>query len=192
MNNNTLLIIGKKVREIRTEKNLKLVEVADKAGISKGLLSKVENGRTIPSLPVLLQIIRSLNVGYSFFFEGVEEQSNYLYIHKKKEDYSPLEKEDSIGFNYLSVLSENTGQQAFQAAILNLEPDAQRSMVLTDGYEFLYMIKGSVEYHLDNEVVHLKEGESLFFNGRIPHVPKNHSDQVVKILVIYLLTTHKD
>ena len=192
MDNNTLLVIGKKVREIRIEKNYKLIDVADKAGISKGLLSKIENGRTIPSLPVLLQIIRSLEVDYSFFFEGVEEQSNYLYIHRKKEDYHPQIKEDSVGFNYLSILSENVGQMAFQAAILNLAPNAQREMVSTDGYEFLYMINGSVDYHLGNEIVHLKEGESLFFNGRIPHVPKNYSAQMVKILVVYLLTTHKN
>jgi len=72
MNSNTLLLIGRKIKEIRVQKKIKLVELAMKAKISKGLLSQIENNRTIPSLPVLLQIIKVLEVEYSDFFKKLK------------------------------------------------------------------------------------------------------------------------
>jgi len=48
--------VGKRIKELRLSKDLKLVEVAIKSSVSKGLLSRIENGRTIPSLPVLFSI----------------------------------------------------------------------------------------------------------------------------------------
>ena len=86
MNHSVLLSIGKKIREIRISKKIKLVDVAKQAEISKGLLSQVENGRTIPSLPVLLQIIKVLGIDYSVFFEGIDTPSSSPYILKRKEN----------------------------------------------------------------------------------------------------------
>lgn len=189
--NYTLVKIGKKVREFRNEKNLKLIEVASKAGISKGLLSKIENGRTIPSLPVLLQIVKALEVDLSSFFEGVEESASYQFIHCKKEDYQALQKEDSVGFNYFSIMNDSFSNIAFQTALLELSPNAQREKVTTDGYEFLYLLDGEVDYWLGQEAVSLNTGDSLFFNGRIPHVPQNKTNKVARILVIYMLTADK-
>ena len=192
MNHSALLSIGKKVREIRTGKKIKLIEVAEKAGISKGLLSQVENGRTIPSLPVLLQIIKVLGVDYSVFFEGIDDPTNSPYILKKKEDYTPFEKEDAIGFNYFSVFSQSVNNMAIQVNILELTPRAKREKVVTNGYTYLYILEGEIEYLLDEQSMELCEGDSLFFNGQIPHVPKNNSNSNAKILVIYMLSPDKN
>ena len=192
MNHGVLLSIGKKIREIRVNKKIKLVDAAQQAKISKGLLSQVENGRTIPSLPVLLQIIKVLGVGYSVFFEGIDNPASSPYLLKKKEDYTYFEKEDAIGFNYFSVLSESIGNVAMQVNILELEPNAKREKVITDGYTYLYIIQGQIEYYLDEEMMELHEGDSLFFNGQIPHVPENNTGSTAKILVLYMLSPDKN
>jgi mannose-6-phosphate isomerase-like protein (cupin superfamily) len=59
--------------------------------------------------------------------------------------------------------------------------------VVTDGYEFKYVLKGEVAYHLGEEIVHMQQGDSIFFNGKIPHVPVNTSQEPVSMLVVYLL-----
>ena len=192
MNHSVLLSIGKKIREIRISKKIKLVDVAKQAEISKGLLSQVENGRTIPSLPVLLQIIKVLGIDYSVFFEGIDTPSSSPYILKRKENYTHFEKEDAIGFNYFSVLSESISNVAIQVNILELEPNAKREKVITDGYTYLYIIQGQIEYFLDEEMMELHEGDSLFFNGQIPHVPRNNTDSLAKILVLYMLSPEKN
>lgn len=187
MTGQILIRIGKKIREIRQKQQIKLHELAEEAQISKGLLSKIENGRTIPSLPVLLSIIQTLKVEMSEFFVGIDLQSNGNYIHKKKADYTPVEKEEAIGFLYKLILSQNILNMAFEAVILELQPGSTREKVVTDGYEFKYVLKGEVAYHLGEEIVYMQQGDSIFFNGKIPHVPVNTSQEPVSMLVVYLL-----
>jgi len=189
MGSSLYLNIGRKIREIRLVNKATLAEVSNDAGISKGLLSKIENGRTIPSLPVLLQIIKALNADLSTFFEGIADRNSYSYIHKKAEEYCLEEKEESEGFSYFSIMSEEVRNITLQSALLRLQPGAQREKVVTDGFTFLYMVEGEVEYVLDKEAISLSTGDSLFFDGRIPHVPQNNSENTAVMLVIYLLTT---
>lgn len=122
-----------------------------------------------------------------FFFEGVELENNCNYILKRKADYVPFEKEESIGFLYHLILSQNILNMAFETVILELQPESRREKVVTDGYEFKYVLKGEVEYHLGEEIVLMQQGDSIFFNGKIPHVPVNKSQKPVSMLVIYLL-----
>jgi transcriptional regulator with XRE-family HTH domain len=49
--NDFLIGIGKRLKDIRKKNNLTINELAFKANVSNGLVSRIENGRTIPSLP---------------------------------------------------------------------------------------------------------------------------------------------
>jgi len=187
MNNQIFVRIGKKIRDMRNQRAVKLHELADAAQISKGLLSRIENGRTIPSLPVLLAVIRALDVNLDSFFEGLELPLQKAYIHRRKADYMPFEKEEAFGFLYHHILNGSIASIALEAVLLDLEPGSHREPVTTDGYEFKYILKGQVDYHLGQEVICLQEGDSLFFNGRIPHVPVNSGTETASMLVIYLL-----
>lgn len=75
-----------------------------------------------------------------------------------------------------------------EAVILDLQPGAKRNFVTTDGYEFKYVLSGTVECHIGEHVVEMQAGDSLFFDGRIPHVPVNVSDKDCSMLGVYLLT----
>ena len=71
--------------------------------------------------------------------------------------------------------------------LLKLEPNAKREMVTTDGMEFIYLIEGEISYKLDTTEFNMSTGDSLFFDGRIPHLKINKSTKEAKILVVYLL-----
>ena len=187
MNEQIIAGIGKKIRSIRQKQNLKLHEVAQVAGVSKSLLSKIENGRSVPSLPVLLSLIKALGVAFSTFFEGIEEQASAPFIHRKYEEYVYTEKESAIGFVYQHILSRYISGVIVDAVLLDLQPQSEREKLTTDGFEFKFVLKGEVEYHIGEDVVHLEAGDSLFFDGRIPHVPVNTSEDVCSMLVVYLL-----
>ncbi len=188
MQEHTLLKIGQRIKEIRTSHELTIAFLSKSAGISKGLLSRLENGRTVPSLPVLLSIIKSLEMEPSVFFDGLST-SSFTYIHQKKENYAAYSKENSTGFNYFSILTESFNNIVFQASLLKLDPGAKREKVTTDGYEFIYLIKGKIDYLLDKEILTMNEGDSLFFDGRIPHLKINNTNTTADILVIYMLTS---
>jgi transcriptional regulator with XRE-family HTH domain len=192
MTDHVLLQIGKKIRVIRQERNETLQTIANRAGVSKGLISKIENGRTVPSLPVLMAIIQALQTDIPSFFEGIEYIKYDGYLHKKAEDYAHIEKEEAVGFHYRSVLEQNFSNFSVEIALLDLMPDARRERVSTDGYTYLYLLQGQIEYILGEDSLVMAEGDSLFFNGKIPHKPVNHQDQMARLLVVYLLMPHME
>jgi transcriptional regulator with XRE-family HTH domain len=190
--NNTVIVIGEKLREFRTAKNIKLFEAAAKAEISKGLLSKIENGRAIPSLPVLLQILNAIDIELTVFFKEVETQNLApLYLLIKKNQYRSIEKEDAIGFNYFAIFQRSFSSVAVNFTYLELEPGAKRELVTTDGFEFIFLIRGTIDYVLGDQNFTMHNGDSLFFDGTIPHVKRNPYLETAQILVIYLLTSIK-
>ncbi|MEO0897230.1 MAG: XRE family transcriptional regulator [Bacteroidota bacterium] len=190
MNDHVLLQIGKKIKSIRRGSGSTIQEIADKAGVSKGLISKIENGRTVPSLPVLLGIIQALGSEIPTFFEGIEYIKYDGYVHKSKDDYGTFEKENAKGFVYRTVLEQSFTNLSIEINILDLMPENTRELVTTDGYTYLYMLKGEVDYILAEKTLTLKSEDSLFFNGKIPHKPINKSGEVASILVVYLLISH--
>jgi transcriptional regulator with XRE-family HTH domain len=188
MSEESISFIGKRIKEIRLLKEQKLTDLAVKSGVSKGLLSRVENGRTIPSLPVLLEIINALGEKPGNFFESIDFSSTSpFYKLIKKEEYQPIDKEESVGFNYFSIFSKSFNEMTFSAVLLKLAPQASREMVTTDGMEFIHLISGNIDYLLGNITLTMHEGDSLFFDGRVPHLKINKSEETANILVIYLL-----
>ncbi|MCU0446706.1 MAG: XRE family transcriptional regulator [Microscillaceae bacterium] len=186
MDDRVLINIGKKIREMRQQRNLKLNELAEEAQITKGMLSKIENGRTIPSLPVLLSVIQALKLDLKAFFEGIDLSEKEFYIHKKAIDYQKIQKEDSPGFAYQLMLTQNTSHFVIETMILELAPQTQRAVLTTDGYEFKYILSGQITYQLGNERITLDKGDSLFFDGQTPHTPMNLTNESASMLVIYI------
>ena len=183
-----LITIGLQIRRIRKDKNLRLQEIANRTGLSKSLLSKVENFRTIPSLPVLLRISNALNVDMAELVKGINKKHKQSYIIVRKNERKIIERENARGFIYESlVITENKKTSLFESFILTLKKDSKRKPVSTDGNEFLLILKGEIEFEYGKEKILLRNGDSIFFDGRIPHVPRNIGQSETKILVIYLL-----
>ncbi|MGH2664645.1 helix-turn-helix domain-containing protein [Flavobacterium sp.] len=184
--NDFLIGIGKRLKDIRKKNNLTINELANRANVSNGLISRIENGRTIPSLPVLLDLIQSLEIDASYFFEGVEKKSNAKFIHIPKENQQNLEKEvEAEGFSYMHIFSKSLHALGFEAVLLTIKPNSKRDKVITDAWEFKYILNGEITYLIDNEQIDLKEGDSLYFNGKFPHVPMNNSAKDCTMLVLY-------
>lgn len=182
--------IGKKIRNLRKEQNLFASEVAKGANVSNGLISRIENGRTIPSLPVLFSIIEALGVEPATFFENIGPNGMFTYTVIRKEQYQDLEKEDEAkGFSYKFIFGKQIESITTEFVLLTLQPNCSREKVETDALEFKYLISGSCEYIIDKEVVTLNQGDAIFFDGRIPHVPRNPNSTPAVMLVCYLFNS---
>ncbi|MFD0963318.1 helix-turn-helix domain-containing protein [Pseudofulvibacter geojedonensis] len=189
--NDFLIGIGKRIKIIRKEQKKTISEIANTANVSNGLISRIENGRTIPSLPVLLELIQALEIDASYFFEGVEQKTGATYIHIKNADQEILEKEVSAkGFTYKHIFNKSLNVVGFEAVILTVEPNSKREKVITDAWEFKYVLSGSCTYIINDEEVTINEGDSLYFNGRNPHVPENRSSSNCTMLVLYFFSSN--
>ncbi len=181
-----LIGIGKRIKELRKNGNLIISDIAIKACVTAGLISRIENGRTIPSLPVLLKIISALEIEVTDFFSGMPHTNGAKYILSRKEENTVIEKEDdALGFSYSYIFGKQISSLGFEAVLLQVHPNSKREKVITDAYEFKYLLSGECCYIIDDEEVVLQEGDSIFFDGRIPHVPENRSTNTASMLVLY-------
>ena len=90
MNRNKLVSLGIIIKQIRKSKNLSMDKVSAKAYISKSLLSKIENFRTVPSLLVLIRIANALSTNMSELFAGIDENDESDYVVTRKKEVNKL------------------------------------------------------------------------------------------------------
>ncbi|RPE09201.1 XRE family transcriptional regulator [Chitinophaga lutea] len=180
--------IGGLIRRYRKEKGLKLLDLSGVTGIKSAMLSKIENGRMLPTIPTLFTIIQKLGIKTETFFAELSAEDNFPgYIFIPKDSYTAYEKEEgATGFEYQSIFENNFAGGAFQISLLTLRPGARRQQVTTSAYEYLYVLSGKLQYQLEDKTFDLSEGDSLFFDGNIAHVPINHKkNTTVRLLVMY-------
>jgi len=188
MNEELLLLLGDKIKAKRTQKNITLEQLATRAGVSKSLISQIENNRTVPSLPVLFNIIHSLEEDLRTFFEDMHDTLNtsgVLIIRKGQE--KTFSKESVKGFSYKRILTRTVASQAADVVLLALKKKASRKqMISTDAFECKYILKGDIEYQVEKQIFTLHEGDTLFFDGRAKHRLKNIGNTEALILIFYL------
>lgn len=187
MHEDVIIQISNKIKEKRKEKGITIQELANKAEVSKGLISQIENNRTIPSLLVLVNIIRSLNLDMNEFFKEIGHgRDNARVVIKRKEAYRPFEKETAKGFIYKRIMTRDIRNFPIDIVLLQLKKNARRTAIVkTDAYEYKYIIRGTVEYTINDQKYVLHEGDSLFFDGRAGHRPANTGNKDALILVVY-------
>jgi len=186
MEEDVLIQISNRIKERRREKNITVQELAVRANVSKGLISQIENSRTIPSLLVLIEIIKALDIDLNEFFKDIRSKSaDFPILVKRKSDYDFFEKEHATGFRYHRIFTRSINQSTIDIVILELEPGADRPLVETDAFEYKYILSGEIEYQFNEEKILLSQGDSMLFDGRIPHTPKNTGPQTASMLVIY-------
>lgn len=191
MQEDIIIQISNRLRDLRKEKNITLQELAEAAGVSKAMLSQVENNRTIPSLTVLLNLIKSLNVDFNHFFKDINLLApDSKVIFRKKEQYQPFEKENAAGFYYQRLFSTTVQDFHTDFVLLRLSANAKRPMVRTDAFEFKYLISGNITYFIGEESFDMEEGDSLFFDAGELHNPVNRGKDDALMLVIYIFKNH--
>jgi len=192
MEEDILIQISNRIRDRRRERNITIQELATRANVSKGLISQIENSRTIPSLLVLIEIVKALEIDLNEFFKDIRSKTMGIpVVIKRKSEYDCFEKEHATGFSYQRIFTQSITQSTIDIVILTLEPDASRPLVETEAFEYKYVLSGEIEYQFREEKIILNEGDSMLFDGRIPHTPKNLGTTTATMLVIYFFEEKK-
>ncbi len=186
MKEDILLQISKKIREVRQEKSITLQELADHSGVTKSLVSQIEHSRTVPSLLVLMNLIKGLGTDLNDFFKDINlNPPEEKVIIRKPEQQVAFEKENTIGFEYKRILTTQLEKLHIDMVLLTLKPGATRPAITTNAFELKYMLTGNVDYHIGEKTYNLQAGDTLFFDGRELHVPANAGNTPATMLVLY-------
>ncbi|UII29580.1 XRE family transcriptional regulator [Fulvivirga ulvae] len=179
--------IGRKIKEERLKANLTIRDISERSGLSKGLISKIENSRSIPSMPVFFSILKSMSIAPVKFFEGIDCADDDGHILIKPANHEPLLKEERPGFHYRYIMSRQLHDINIEVVLLELEPGVKGKATSTDGFELKYLLKGRVAYRLAEKTIILEEGDTLYFDASKPHRPENLLNTNALMLVFYFM-----
>ncbi|MDW4551400.1 helix-turn-helix domain-containing protein [Defluviimonas sp. D31] len=165
--------IGRAVRSFRRQKAMTVAELSKRTGLSIGMLSKIENGVTSPSLTTLQTLSHALSVPLTAFFRRYEE--NREAMHVKAGEAVEMERAGTrAGHQYhlLGHIGANASGVIVEPYLITLtELSDVFPTFQHDGIEFLHMLEGEVEYLHGDETYLLQPGDSLIFDADAPHGP---------------------
>ena len=160
--------IGAKIKQLRITNQMTQEELADRAELSKGFISQIENDLTSPSITTLVDILQCLGTDLKTFFSDSEDKQ----IVFKQQDY--FSKTDNELQNTIEWVVPNAQKNAMEPILMTILPGGKS---LEDqpheGEEFGYVVRGSIEVHIGSECHRVKEGESFYFESTMKHYIEN-------------------
>jgi len=176
--------IGAQVRALRKRQDMTVAELAGQAGLSAGMLSKVENGAISPSLATLQSLALALNVPMTSFFSDFEQRQDVTYV-KAGEGLTIERRGTKSGHQYQLLGHPFPGNFAYEPYFITLTKEAEAySSFRHEGMEFIYILEGEVGYRHGNQVYPLGPGDSLFFSANTAHGPEELRKLPLKFLSI--------
>lgn len=164
--------LGEKVRGLRQEQRLTLQALADITGLSKPLLSQIENDQVTPPIATLLKIAKGLKVGIHFFFEEAGDRQKFVLTRGEQSGGSQRRpgKDSAQGYMY-RPLAPGMRQKKVEPFLVEFEQRAWDSSLFYshEGVEFLYILDGELEFHYADEVMRLLPGDSIYYESSEPH-----------------------
>lgn len=165
--------IGREVRAYRRKQEITVAELSAATGLSIGMLSKIENGNTSPSLTTLQNLANALSVPMTAFFRGFEEARGA--VHTKAGEGVELEREGTRAnhqYNLLGHIGANASGVIVEPYLITLTDKSDTFPTFQHGgIETIYMLEGEVTYRHGDETYHLQAGDTLFFDADAPHGP---------------------
>lgn len=163
------IAIGSHLRAMRQSIGVTLADLAKAASISVGMLSKIENGQTSPSLATLQSLASSLNVPISAFFARFDEKHEATFV--KAGQGKPIERRGSSkGHRYALLGHSLTGPIRVEPCLVTLDAGSEPYPIFQHpGAEFIYMVEGEMTYRNGDDAHVMTAGDSLFFNAEALH-----------------------
>lgn len=174
--------IGAVILSARKKRNLTQAEVAKKAGLSCGMLSKIENGIHTPSLEALAALAQSLGTPLSSLFSELEEVPvcNHL---SASEALGVVSEGARRNFHHFLRAHSFSVFGLSELYLVTADRDGQPFFYTQSGSVFLHMLSGEMSYRHGEQTYLLKSGETLSFDGGLHNGP----DAVIVYPVSYLL-----
>jgi len=174
--------LGQVVRDFRKRAGLGISELAKGAGLSPGMVSKIENGAISPSLASIRSLARALRVPVTSLFREFDEVTDATFV-RAGEGTLVHRSGLSIGHEY-RVLGQTTAKGIAVEPYLMTFTDASKVVPFLHraGTQFIYILEGQLNYRHGTKTFLMSEGDSLLFQADVPHGP----EQLVRTPVRYL------
>lgn len=168
--------VGPRLRALREQRGATLADVAGVTGVSVSTLSRLESGLRRPTLELLLPLARFHDVTIDELVDVPAGDDPRVPAHPTVRN----------GVTYVPLSRRAEGPRAFRMVYPpRVHADADREPRVHDGYEWLYVLSGSLRLVLAGRELDLAAGEAAEFDTRVPHWLGNVSDGVTEVLAVY-------
>ena len=178
--------IGARLRMLRKDQQVTLVELAKASGVDAATISRIETGKMSGTLESHIQLAASLGLKVTDLYSGIEEARTKDAVTLQ----SPSEQKDvyvhQAGKSSIAMLTTDVMRKKLMPVLVTIEPGGatQREETKVGTEKFLYVLDGAVEAKIGQETHALKRGSSLYFDASIPHSLKNSGKTIAKCLSV--------
>lgn len=170
--------IGTRIRNLRAKKKMTLKELGQKTNLTISYLSQIERNLLMPSLNSLINISRALKVPVIWLFLDKPIPANPV-IKKDQRKKIVLPNSHVV----YELLSPPHGTIEVLLAEIKPKEGEKDELVVHEGEECVYIIKGKLKIRLSEKTYFVKEGDSIYFQSSIPHRFSNPTDKLLVVLV---------
>ena len=164
--------IGERIKGLRMEEGITLVELGERVNLSASYLSQIERDKTSPSLSTLMSIAKALNVGLRYFFEVETEAAHLVRAHDGREGEGPR------GSATRECLTPEVGNPSIQVQRITLPPRAPaEELALRAGEELVFVLSGELTITIGEEEFLLASGDSIHYDALSPHCWENKGNE---------------
>jgi len=183
------LNLGKKIKKLRKLRGFTLQAVSDLTGLSKPLLSQIENNIAAPPIATLIKISTALGVKIGHFFQEQSMDHSRIAVVRKDQRYGVRKLthhnySSDIGYHYQSLAYPMTDRQ-MEPFIAEIETRRDDELLYNNhvGEEFMFLLEGELEFRSAKQTHVLNKGDAIYFDSSIPHAVRGVGG-VAKIIVI--------
>ena len=177
--------LGNTIRDLRQKHRLTIAEVAEQTGISRGMLSKIENAQTATSLETLVKIASALGVSMATLFRHYNPPQGGAQLVKQGEGMEVVRRGTKRGHTYNLLAYDQGPIKLFEPFLISMDDGSEVFPTFEhSGIEFIHMLEGTLEYRHGRSTYLLEPGDSLTFRGDIPHGPETLIVLPIRFLAI--------
>ena len=182
-------VVAQRLREYRSDLDWTLNQLAGRSGVSKAMLSKIENAQTTPTLSTLARLGSALSVPVTAFFRGLDEEHDLLHV-KAGQGLEIQHRGSSAGQRYQLLGRMRFPHDRLEPTLVTIESDSEHfPLYQHGGSEFLFMLSGTLEYAYAGRTVLLETGDALQFLGEVPHGPVRAVALPVRLLSLKVVSS---
>jgi transcriptional regulator with XRE-family HTH domain len=175
--------IGARIAFLRRQRGISLEELAQKSGLTKSFLSKLERSLSVPSISTAMALAKAfgLTVGQLM---GEQEYNDAICVVRKGDRRSSMRRGSEVGYDY-EMLAAAKSFKMMEPYIMRppLEFQDERRFEHA-GQEFLFVLSGSLELEFAGRPIRLSAGDAVYFDSNIPHRSRSLKGRVAEALVI--------
>lgn len=170
------------LRSHRRRAGFTLETLADRAGLTKSYLSKVERGLSMPSIAVALKIARALDMDVGQLFSDDPDESSMTVDRRAQR--AEVAEGDGPGTAVYDPMATQMLRKSMQPFIVHPMTEPATEYMEHAGEEFIFVQSGTVEVSIPNQVITLEQGDSMYFDSNTPHRMQSVSAHRAVLLVV--------